>query len=82
MDVLLETGLIQPWGRKEVQGRPTLWVTTPQFLAQFGLRSLRDLPGSDLFSVRPAGPSEAGQGSEALPDGAGGEVEPGGGEAA
>ena len=81
MDVLLETGLIQPWGRKEVQGRPTLWVTTPQFLAQFSLRSLRDLPGSDLFSVRPAGPSAARQGCEAWPDGAGVEIEPSGGEA-
>jgi segregation and condensation protein B len=51
MDVLLETGLIQPWGRRETPGRPTLWVTTPQFLARFGLRSLRDLPGADLFSA-------------------------------
>jgi segregation and condensation protein B len=48
LDVLLETGLVQPWGRKEVPGRPTLWVTTPRFLAQFGLRSLRSLPGSQL----------------------------------
>ncbi len=69
MDVLLETGLIQPWGRREVQGRPTLWVTTPRFLAQFGLRSLRDLPGSDLFSSRPVRQSGAGQGSDGLEDG-------------
>lgn len=44
MDALLEAGLIEPRGRKEVPGRPTLWGTTPAFLAQFGLRSLRDLP--------------------------------------
>lgn len=44
MDALLEAGLIEPKGRKEVPGRPTLWGTTPAFLAQFGLRSLRDLP--------------------------------------
>jgi segregation and condensation protein B len=48
--VLLETGLVQPWGHKEVPGRPTLWVTTPRFLAQFGLRSLRSLPGSQLYA--------------------------------
>lgn len=48
MDGLLEAGLIQPCGRKDVPGWPTLWVTTPRFLAQFGLRSIRDLPGSHL----------------------------------
>ena len=69
MDVLLETGLIQPWGRREAQGRPTLWVTTPRFLAQFGLRSLRDLPGSDLFSSRPVRQSGAGQGGDSFEDG-------------
>jgi segregation and condensation protein B len=53
MDLLMETGLIQPWGRKDVAGRPTLWVTTPRFLAQFGLKSLRDLPGAERY--RPAG---------------------------
>jgi segregation and condensation protein B len=69
IDVLLETGLIQPWGRKEAQGRPTLWVTTPRFLAQFGLRSLRDLPGSNVFSSRPVPQPGAGQGSDGLVDG-------------
>ncbi len=44
MDALLESGLIEPRGRKEVPGRPTLWGTTPAFLTQFGLQSLRDLP--------------------------------------
>ncbi len=48
MDLLLESGLVKPWGRKEAPGRPTLWVTTPRFLTQFGLRSLRDLPTSHL----------------------------------
>ena len=55
MDVLMETGLIQPWGRKEGTGRPTLWVTTPRFLAQFGLKSLRDLPGAGRARPRAAG---------------------------
>ena len=48
MDLLLESGLVKPWGRKEAPGRPTLWVTTPRFLTQFGLQSLRELPTSHL----------------------------------
>ena len=44
MDLLLELGLIATAGRRESVGRPTLWVTTPAFLAQFGLQSLRELP--------------------------------------
>jgi len=48
MDVLLEAGLIESAGRKEVAGRPTLWVTTSLFLSRFGLRSLQDVPGADL----------------------------------
>jgi segregation and condensation protein B len=58
MDALLESGLVKPWGRKDVAGRPSLWVTRPRFLSQFGLRSLRDLPSSHLtrFNVVKAGP--------------------------
>ena len=48
LDILLETGLIQPWGHRTSQGRPTLWVTTPRFLSQFGLQSLHDLPGESI----------------------------------
>ena len=55
MDLLLESGLVKPWGRKEAPGRPTLWVTTPRFLSQFGLRSLRDVPGSHLTRKNAAG---------------------------
>lgn len=44
MEALLEAGLVEPRGRKEVPGRPTLWATTPTFLAQFGLNDLRELP--------------------------------------
>jgi len=44
MELLLENGLVAPRGRKEAPGRPTLWGTTPKFLEQFGLASLRDLP--------------------------------------
>lgn len=44
LDALLEAELIAPCGRKDSPGRPTLWATTPTFLAKFGLKSLSDLP--------------------------------------
>jgi segregation and condensation protein B len=51
MELLLETGLIQAHGRRAAPGTPTLWVTTPRFLEQFGLKSLRDLPGSGVIAA-------------------------------
>ncbi len=59
MDALLEAGLIQPAGRKEVPGRPTLWATTPGFLERFGLRSLRDLPGEQAAGLLDPGAAMA-----------------------
>ena len=62
LDALLEANLVAPKGRREVPGRPTLWGTTPQFLAQFGLKDIRDLPQrADLLlePPRPSGVSEA-----------------------
>ncbi len=56
MDQLLENNLIAPRGRREAPGRPTLWVTTPEFLAQFGLRDLRELPRRDDLLVEPPAP--------------------------
>ena len=53
MDALLETGLIAALGRREVPGRPTLWGTTQAFLAQFGLRDLKDLPKREDLLVEP-----------------------------
>ena len=44
LEQLLEMGLVQPRGRRETPGRPTLWGTTPKFLEQFGLKALTDLP--------------------------------------
>lgn len=41
---LLNKGLIEIVGRKEVPGRPFLYGTTKAFLEYFGLRSLEDLP--------------------------------------
>lgn len=41
---LLHKGLIQDIGRADGPGRPILYSTTPEFLQQFGLNSLDDLP--------------------------------------
>ncbi len=55
LDLLLEAGLVAPQGRKEAPGRPTLWGTTPRFLAAFSLGSLADLPRrEDLLAGPPA----------------------------
>jgi segregation and condensation protein B len=53
LDLLLENGLITPKGRRESPGRPTLWGTTPAFLAQFGLSDLRDLPKREELLIDP-----------------------------
>ena len=44
MKSLLHKGLIQDIGRAEGPGRPILYATTPEFLQQFGLNSLDELP--------------------------------------
>ena len=63
LDLLLEASLIAPAGRRDAPGRPTLWVTTPVFLAQFGLRDPKDLPRREDLLIEP--PSLI---SEPLPD--------------
>lgn len=44
LKTLLERGWVRELGVKEVPGRPTLFGTTPQFLDDFNLRSLDELP--------------------------------------
>jgi segregation and condensation protein B len=46
---LLEKRLIRILGRKDVVGRPMLYGTTRDFLLQFGLRDLDDLPKIEEF---------------------------------
>jgi segregation and condensation protein B len=53
LDALLEANLVTPKGRKESPGRPTLWGTTPHFLAQFGLQDLRELPRREDLLLEP-----------------------------
>lgn len=46
---LVEKELIKEVGRLEVPGRPILYGTTDEFLRQFELKDLKDLPSLDLF---------------------------------
>jgi segregation and condensation protein B len=48
MKSLLHKGLIQDIGRAEGPGRPILYSTTPDFLQQFGIDSLDELPPINL----------------------------------
>jgi len=47
IDHLMEIGWIKPSGRKNVPGKPTLWVTTNQFVEHFGISSISDLPNKE-----------------------------------
>jgi len=44
IETLLGRGLVCERGRRHTPGRPMTYGTTPDFLAQFGLDSLNDLP--------------------------------------
>ncbi|MBL0057962.1 MAG: SMC-Scp complex subunit ScpB [Elusimicrobia bacterium] len=44
LETLLERKLVKIVGRKEALGRPLLYGTTTDFMKQFGLRSLDELP--------------------------------------
>jgi len=46
---LLEKGLVRIHGRADVLGRPLLYGTTREFLEQFGINSIDDLPRVDEF---------------------------------
>jgi segregation and condensation protein B len=59
LDSLLDGKLIAPAGRKEAPGRPTLWATTPEFLAQFGLNDIRSLPRREDLLLEPPRPQDA-----------------------
>lgn len=46
---LIERELIVDIGRLEVPGRPVIFGTTEEFLRQFGLKDLGELPSLDLY---------------------------------
>ena len=47
---LIQHGLVVEIGRAQTVGRPALFVTTPEFLQQFGLTSLEQLPQTESES--------------------------------
>ncbi|MDD5584999.1 MAG: SMC-Scp complex subunit ScpB [Candidatus Omnitrophica bacterium] len=51
MKHLTDLGLIKIEGRKEVPGKPFLYVTTRKFLEYFGLNALKDLPKLEEFMI-------------------------------
>jgi segregation and condensation protein B len=74
LDLLLETGWVQPKGRRDTPGRPVTWVTTPALLDHFDLASLDDLPRIEellqvglLASGAPPAGAAADEGSDAEP---------------
>ena len=66
LDLLIETGWVQPKGRRETPGRPVTWVTTPAFLDHLDLSQLDDLPRiEELMQVGLLGSKEALRGEPA-----------------
>jgi segregation and condensation protein B len=49
LQTLLDRGLIAEQGRKNAPGKPVLYITTNEFLRQFNLQSLEDLPPLEEF---------------------------------
>ncbi len=47
LDILMEAGWVRMRGRRKAPGRPITYGTTTEFLVQFGLDSISDLPGLD-----------------------------------
>jgi len=47
IDHLMEIGWIKPSGRKNIPGKPALWVTTDLFMEHFGIEKMSDLPNKE-----------------------------------
>ena len=47
IDHLMEIGWIKPSGRKNIPGKPALWVTTELFVEHFGIENISDLPSKE-----------------------------------
>ena len=47
IDHLMEIGWIKPSGRKNIPGKPALWVTTELFMEHFGIVNISDLPSKE-----------------------------------
>ena len=47
LEILMELNWVKPGGRKDVPGKPILYITTEEFLSHFNLQKLSDLPTVD-----------------------------------
>ena len=47
LEILMELNWVKPGGRKDVAGKPIIYVTTEEFLSHFNLQKLSDLPTID-----------------------------------
>jgi len=69
LKTLLDRKLIQTAGRKNVIGKPILYRTTKEFLVQFGLKDLSELPTLKEFEeLRRLATSEPGEEAEGAPE--------------
>ena len=50
LEILMEQNWVRPHGRKDVPGKPILYITTDNFLSHFNLQKLSDLPTVDELS--------------------------------
>jgi len=56
--MLLERKLVKVLGRKEIPGRPLIYITTKHFLEVFDLKNLKDLPTPKEMEAQPDSSSE------------------------
>jgi segregation and condensation protein B len=52
LKTLVDRKLVTIAGRAEELGRPLLYATTKQFLASFGLSSVKDLPSAQELGLK------------------------------
>jgi len=70
LETLLERKLVKIMGRKEVIGRPLLYGTTTQFMRQFGLKHIDELPNlEELVPPEELAPQAAAEGAPSSGEG-------------
>ena len=47
LEILMELNWVKPGGRKDIPGKPIVYITTDDFLSHFNLQKLSDLPTVD-----------------------------------
>ncbi|MEN3950438.1 SMC-Scp complex subunit ScpB [Iodidimonas sp. SYSU 1G8] len=68
IDVLMEIGWVRIMGRRQTPGKPVTYGITEQFLVQFGLETIKDLPGLDELKAAGLLDSELPEHFRAIPD--------------